>query len=226
MIQNFIATTLIQHSECDNVNSFSIRAEEVGNLITKRNLLVRVDFHSMVANNPKIQFSPTIYTRGCLPYKNPPLSWIDNRTFRNKTSIQLELVSGLTGADKLELKNKQSDFEPPIQFLIDWAQKYGAYEGYFVYNRENDPWIIKFDIKKNQWIRDEERIDKVKNLESKLRYIKSNKENIASFISGSISHKEYQGYHDLIKYYTQETAKVTDKIKTHKRLLGMNVFRI
>jgi hypothetical protein len=213
MIQNFIVNALIHNSECDNVNCLSVEPEDIGNLITKRNLIVRVDVSSISWSDPTIRFNPTIYTRGLLPYKNPPLSWIDNRTFRNKTSIQLE-------------KNKQSDFEPPIQFLIDWAQKYGAYEGYFVYNKEKDPWCIKFDIEKNQWIRDEERIDKVKNLESKLRYIKSNKENIASFISGSISHKEYQGYHDLIKYYTQETAKVTDKIKTHKRLLGMNVFRI
>ena len=212
MIQKFIENILTRNSECDNIKPLSINAENVSSLITKRNLIVRVDFN-YPTSVPTIRFSPTIYTRGLLPYKNPPLSWIDNRTFRNKTSIQLE-------------KNKQSDFEPPIQFLIDWAQKYGAYEGYFVYNKEKDPWCIKFDIEKNQWIRDEERIDKVKNLESKLRYIKSNKENIASFISGSISHKEYQGYHDLIKYYTQETAKVTDKIKTHKRLLGMNVFRI
>ena len=223
MIQNYIVNTLVQHSECDNINSVSINAEDIGNLITKRNLLVRVDFSSITWSEPKIQFSPTIYTRGLRPYKNPPLSWVDSRAFRNKTCVQLEVI---TANDQIEVKNKQSDFVSPIQFLIDWAQKYGAYEGYFVYNKEKSPWVIAFDIKKNQWIRDEERIDKVKNLESKLKLIKSNKASISNFISGSISHKEYQGYHDLIKYYTHETDRVTDRIKTHKRLLGMNVFGI
>ena len=213
MIQNFITTTLIQHSECENVNCLSVRAEEVGNLITKRNLLVRVDVSSMAWSEPTIRFNPTIYTRGCLPYKNPPLSYSFNRNFRNKTSVQLE-------------KSKQSDFDTPIQFLIDWAQKYGAYEGYFVYNKESDPSITTIDIKKHHCIRHKERIDKVKNLEIKLRSSKSNKENMEKFVKESVRHSDHEGYHDMIKYYTIDIERITDKIKTHKRLLGMNIFRI
>ena len=82
------------------------------------------------------------------------------------------------------------------------------------------------DIKKNQWIRDEERIDKVKNLEYKLNSIKSNRENIATFIKDSVKQGDHEGYHDLVRYYNSEIEKVTHKIKTHKRLLGMNIFRI
>ena len=224
MIQKFIENILTQNSECDNIKSLSIRAENVSSLIAKRNLVVRVDFNHPISV-PTIRFSPTIYTRGLLPYKNPPLSWMANKTFRNKTTVRLDITSSDDCQD-ISLHTSESEFEPPIQFLVDWAQKYGAYEGYFIYSRESDPWIIAFDIKKNQWIRDEERIDKVKNLESKLKSIKSNRENIATFIKDSIKQSDHEGYHDLVRYYNIEIEKVTDKIKTHKRLLGMNIFRI
>jgi hypothetical protein len=223
MIQNFIVNTLVQNSECDNIKTLNVNIEDVGNLITRRNLFIRVDVHNLRWAEPVLRLSPTIYTRGLRPYKNPPLSYYNNKQFRNKTSITLDVVSHKT---EFEITNSQSDFERPIQFLIDWAQKYGAYEGYFVYNRESSPWVVSFEIKKNQWIRDEERIDKVKNLEIKLKNIKSNSESIKHFISGSTSHKEYQGYHNMIEYYTKEIDRVTYRIKNHKRLLGMNVFRI
>ena len=224
MIQKFIENILTQNSECDNIKSLSIRAENVSSLIAKRNLVVRVDFNHPISV-PTIRFSPTIYTRGLLPYKNPPLSWMANKTFRNKTTVRLDITSSDDCQD-ISLHTSESAFEPPIQFLVDWAQKYGAYEGYFIYSRESDPWIIAFDIKKNQWIRDEERIDKVKNLEYKLKSIKSNRENIATFIKDSIKQSDHEGYHDLVRYYNSEIEKVTHKIKTHKRLLGMNIFRI
>ena len=97
----------------------------------------------------------------------------------------------------------------------------------FVYSRESDPWVIAFNIKKNQWIRDEERIDKVKNLESKLKSIKSNKDNIEGFLEKPDHiHNDYEGYRNLVTYYNIEIEKVTEKIKTHKRLLGMNIHNI
>ena len=225
MIQKFIENILTQNSECDNIKSLSTRAENVSSLITKRNLVVRVDFNHPISV-PTIRFSPTIYTRGLLPYKNPPLSWMANKTFRNKTTVRLDITS-YDGWQDISLHTSESEFEPPIQFLVDWAQKYGAYEGYFVYSRESDPWIIAFNIKKNQWIRDEERIDKVKNLESKLKSIKSNKDNIEGFLEKPDHiHNDYEGYRNLVTYYNIEIEKVTEKIKTHKRLLGMNIFRI
>ena len=224
MIQKFIENILTQNSECDNIKSLSTRAENVSSLITKRNLVVRVDFNHPISV-PTIRFSPTIYTRGLLPYKNPPLSWMANKTFRNKTTVRLDITS-YDGWQDISLHTSECEFEPPIQFLVDCAQKYGAYEGYFIYSRESDPWIIAFDIKKNQWIRDEERIDKVKNLEYKLNSIKSNRENIATFIKDSVKQGDHEGYHDLVRYYNSEIEKVTHKIKTHKRLLGMNIFRI
>jgi len=222
MIQKFIENILTQNSECDNIKSLSIRAENVCSLITKRNLLVRVDFNHPISI-PTIRFNPTIYTRGLLPYKNPPLSWMASKEFNNKTTVRLDITSY---DEDIELHTSQSQFVPTIEFLIDWGQKYGAYQGYFVYNRESDPWVIAFDIKKNQWIRDEERMDKVKNLESKLRSLKSNKKNMENFVKDSVKQSDHEGYHDLIRYYTIETEKVTEKIKTHKRLLGMNIFRI
>ena len=224
MIQKFIENILTRNSECDNIKPLSINAENVSSLITKRNLIVRVDFN-YPTSVPTIRFSPTIYTRGLLPYKNPPLSWMASNTFKKKTTVSLDITSYDNWHD-ISLQTTESAFEPPIQFLIDWAQKYGAYEGYFVYSRESDPWIIAFNIKKNQWIRDEERIDKVKNLEIKLRNSKSNKENMEKFVKESVRHSDHEGYHDMIKYYTVDIERITDRIKTHKRLLGMNIFRI
>ena len=225
MIQKFIENILTQNSECDNIKSLSTRAENVSSLITKRNLVVRVDFNHPISV-PTIRFSPTIYTRGLLPYKNPPLSWMASNTFKKKTTVPLDITSYDNWHD-ISLQTTESAFESPIQFLVDWAQKYGAYEGYFVYSRESDPWVIAFNIKKNQWIRDEERIDKVKNLESKLKSIKSNKDNIEGFLEKPDHiHNDYEGYRNLVTYYNIEIEKVTEKIKTHKRLLGMNIFRI
>ena len=46
------------------------------------------------------------------------------------------------------------------------------------------------------------------------------------FVKESVRHSDHEGYHDMIKYYTIDIERITDKIKTHKRLLGMNIFRI